>query len=141
MRVAVRVPTTQGMPSSRETMAAWDVMPPASVTIAAARRMSGTQSGEVIAATSTSPGSSLDDSPTVESTRTRPVAVPGLAPSPRSSGSRPGSGAFEEAGEGAEDVSADAATVLTLGSVVIGRVWVMKICPPAMANSMSCGAA
>src|SRR5674476_1055053 len=33
VRVAVRVPTTQGTPSSRETIAACDVMPPASVTV------------------------------------------------------------------------------------------------------------
>ena len=51
------VPTTQGTPSSRETIAAWQVMPPESVTIAAARRISGTQSGAVMCATSTSPPS------------------------------------------------------------------------------------
>ena len=33
-RVASPVPTTHGMPSSRETIAAWQVMPPESVTIA-----------------------------------------------------------------------------------------------------------
>ena len=54
--VAVRAPTTAGTPSSRETMAAWQVMPPPSVTRAAARRMVGTQSGLVIGATRTSPG-------------------------------------------------------------------------------------
>ena len=54
--VAVRVPTTQGTPSSRPTMAAWQVIPPPSVTTAAARRIVGTQSGCVIGATSTSPG-------------------------------------------------------------------------------------
>ncbi len=56
--VAVRVPTTHGMPSSRLTIAAWQVVPPLSVTTPAARRMVGTQSGEVIAATSTSPRTS-----------------------------------------------------------------------------------
>ena len=56
--VASPVPTTHGMPSSRETIAAWQVMPPESVTIAAARRMSGTQSGEVMCVTSTSPSRS-----------------------------------------------------------------------------------
>src|SRR6476659_7460955 len=58
VEVAVRVPTTQGIPSSRETIAACDVIPPASVTTAAARRINGTQSGEVIAATRISPGRS-----------------------------------------------------------------------------------
>ena len=38
-----------GCPSSRETIAAWHVMPPESVAIAAARRINGTQSGAVIA--------------------------------------------------------------------------------------------
>jgi hypothetical protein len=52
------VPTTQGIASSRETMAAWHVMPPESVTIAAARRISGTQSGAVMCVTSTSPAAS-----------------------------------------------------------------------------------
>ena len=46
--VASAVPTTQGMPSSRETIAAWQVIPPESVTIAAERRISGTQSGAVM---------------------------------------------------------------------------------------------
>ena len=46
--VALRAPTTAGTPSSRETMAAWQVMPPPSVTMAAARRMVGTQSGLVM---------------------------------------------------------------------------------------------
>ena len=49
--VAGRAPTMHGMPSSRDTIAACEVMPPASVTIAAARRMIGTQSGEVMVVT------------------------------------------------------------------------------------------
>ena len=59
LRVASPVPTTHGMPSSRETIAAWQVMPPESVTIAAARRISGSQSGEVMCVTSTSPSPRL----------------------------------------------------------------------------------
>ena len=39
---APSAPTTQGMPSSRLTMAAWEVRPPASVTMAAARFIAGT---------------------------------------------------------------------------------------------------
>ena len=50
------VPTTQGTPSSRLTMAAWQVRPPRLVTIAAAIFMVGSQSGSVMSATSTSPG-------------------------------------------------------------------------------------
>ena len=53
--VAPRAPTTAGSPISRLTMAAWQVRPPRSVTSAAARRRMGTQSGEVMGATSTSP--------------------------------------------------------------------------------------
>ena len=70
--VAVRVPTTQGTPSSRATMAVWQVMPPPSVTRAEARRMAGTQSGLVIGATSTSPSSRRDQSSGVSNTRTTP---------------------------------------------------------------------
>ena len=53
--VAFSVPTTQGMPSSRLTMAAWAVLPPRLVTMATARFMAGTKSGVVISATRTSP--------------------------------------------------------------------------------------
>ena len=56
-RVAVRVPTMHGTPNSRATIAAWHVMPPVSVTSAAARRMVGSQSGLVIWATRISPSS------------------------------------------------------------------------------------
>ena len=44
------------MPSSRATMAAWQVRPPCSVTMAAAVFITGSQSGVVVRATSTSPG-------------------------------------------------------------------------------------
>ena len=43
----VPVPTTAGMPSSRATIAAWQVLPPLSVTIAEAILMIGSQSGSV----------------------------------------------------------------------------------------------
>ncbi len=49
------VPTTQGVPSSLEMMAAWQVMPPSSVTIPAALLMAGTMSGMVILVTRMSP--------------------------------------------------------------------------------------
>src|SRR6516165_1159869 len=54
--VAPSAPTTAGRPSSRATMAAWQVRPPRLVTIAAAVFMTGSQSGLVASATSTSPG-------------------------------------------------------------------------------------
>ena len=49
------VPTTAGRPSSRLTMAAWQVRPPRLVTIAAAIFIVGSQSGSVLSVTSTSP--------------------------------------------------------------------------------------
>ncbi len=81
--VAVRAPTTAGTPSSRDTMAAWHVIPPPSVTTAAARRMTGTQSGLVIGATNTSPACSRSAWSGVRSTRTTPAARPADAARPR----------------------------------------------------------
>ena len=81
-RVASRAPTMQGIRSSRLTIAAWQVMPPESVTMPAARRMVGTQSGEVIGATKTSPACSCAPWSGVLSTRTLPLATPGEAPRP-----------------------------------------------------------
>ena len=95
--VAVPVPTRQGMPSSRETIAAWQVMPPESVTIAAARRISGTQSGAVMWVTSTSPSrsspaSASDGSPAPVRPRC-PARRRGRATAPgRRRGPWPGSG-------------------------------------------------
>ena len=54
--VASPQPTTAGMPSSRAMIAAWQVRPPRLVTIAAARFITGSQSGSVMSVTSTSPG-------------------------------------------------------------------------------------
>ena len=54
--VAFSAPTTAGTPSSRATMAAWQVRPPWSVTMAPAVFITGSQSGLVELATSTSPG-------------------------------------------------------------------------------------
>jgi len=50
------VPTTAVMPSSRAIIAAWQVRPPLSVTIAAAIFITGSQSGAVIFETRISPG-------------------------------------------------------------------------------------
>ena len=54
-RVALPEPTMQGMPNSRDTMAAWQVRPPRLVTMAAAIFMMGSQSGSVMSVTRTSP--------------------------------------------------------------------------------------
>ncbi len=53
---ASAAPTTAGMPSSRATIAAWQVRPPRSVTMPAEIFITGSQSGVVDSATSTSPG-------------------------------------------------------------------------------------
>ena len=53
--VPCSVPTTAGSPSSRLTMAAWQVRPPRLVTIAAAFFIVGSQSGSVLSVTRTSP--------------------------------------------------------------------------------------
>ena len=116
--VAVPEPTTAGMPSSRATIAAWQVMPPESVTIAAARRIIGTQSGAVMRATSTSP-SARSAAVREETMRTGPLAEPGAAPSPWRSTS-PAGGPWCR--------------------VVIGRACSIQSAPPSSkAHSVSCG--
>jgi hypothetical protein len=82
-RVAEPLPTTAGTPSSRETMAAWEVIPPSSVTIPAARFIAGTMSGIVISATMMSPSATWSRWSSLVTMRAGPEAIPGLAPSPR----------------------------------------------------------
>ena len=53
--VAVPVPTTAGNPYSRDTIAAWDMIPPMSVTAAQILEKIGAHAGDVTVATSTSP--------------------------------------------------------------------------------------
>ena len=62
--VALPVPTTAGIPNSRLTIAAWQVLPPLFVTIAAAVFMTGSQSGVVLCAIRISPGLKEDRSET-----------------------------------------------------------------------------
>jgi hypothetical protein len=82
IRVALPVPTMAGNPSSRLTIAACDVRPPWSVTIAAARFMIGSQSGSVISVTRISPSSNVPRSVGSFSLRTLPaaMALPMLTP-------------------------------------------------------------
>ena len=79
------------MPSSRETIAAWQVIPPVSVTTAPARRSSGTQSGVVVGATRISPSPMLAPAGSM-TIRAGPSARPGAAPSPRRRSSPAASG-------------------------------------------------
>ena len=69
------MPTTAGIPSSRAMIAAWQVRPPRSVTMALARFMIGSQSGSVMSATSTSPGWNSCMRSIVSSTRTGPAPI------------------------------------------------------------------
>src|SRR5687768_6106714 len=55
--VASEVPTTAGMPNSRETTAGWETVPPASVTRPLTLVKRTTQAGFVIRQTSMSPSS------------------------------------------------------------------------------------
>ncbi len=73
--VAWVAPTTAGMPSSRATMAAWQVRPPLSVITPAAIFMTGSQSGLVAGATRISPGLKVERSRAVAMRRVRPVAI------------------------------------------------------------------
>ena len=101
-------------------------MPPESVTIAAARRIRGTQSGAVMWVTRTSPAPSRAASDSSATSRTTPVALPGAAPRPRSSGS-PCGAPVSAGGVPPTDVT--------------GRDCSMKTSPSASkAHSVSCGA-
>ena len=73
--VAFPEPTIAGMPSSRETIAACEVLPPLSVTIAAAIFIIGSQSGSVISVIKTSPCLNLPISLTLKITRAFPIAI------------------------------------------------------------------
>ena len=73
--VASPQPTTAGMPSSRAMIAAWHVRPPRLVTIADARFITGSQSGSVMSATSTSPVSTRAISRMSRMTRAGPAPM------------------------------------------------------------------
>ena len=72
---ALPVPTTAGMPSSRETIAAWEVRPPFSVIIAEAIFIIGSQSGSVISVTKISPFWNSSNFLTSVIIRTLPLAI------------------------------------------------------------------
>lgn len=66
------------MRCSRATIAAWESAPPVSVTTAAAMPSKGVHAGSVNGQTRMSPGRTLAKSSGPRTTRTVPVAVPGL---------------------------------------------------------------
>ena len=83
--VATKVFTTQGLPNSLETIAAWQVMPPTSVTTATDFFIAVTKSTDVEGTTNTSPSFILDNSEMLLITLALPLALPGEAPKPQSS--------------------------------------------------------
>ncbi len=80
--VALPVPTTAGSLYSRDTIAAWDMIPPMSDTAAAIVPNTGVQLGEVTGATRISPGSRSPSRSTSRITRAGPSTVPGEPPKP-----------------------------------------------------------
>ena len=81
--VASPHPTTAGTPSSRAMIAAWQVRPPRLVTIAAARFITGSQSGSVISVISTSPSakSAIIERSVITRATPLPMRCPMLRPS------------------------------------------------------------
>ena len=73
--VPLPVPMMHGIPSSLETIAAWQVLPPLSVTIAEAILIIGSQSGSVLSVTSTSPFLKSDISNALSRTFTVPAPI------------------------------------------------------------------
>ena len=74
--VAIEVPTTAGIPNSRERTAGCEVVPPVSVTRPAIFVKSTTQAGFVIWQTRMSPSRTSSNSSTVRTTR----AIPSIRP-------------------------------------------------------------
>src|SRR5450759_4911855 len=74
--VAQPVPTTAGSPYSRDTMAAWDIIPPMSETAARILLKTGVQLGEVIVQTKISPSWIELMSSTLSTTLAGPSATP-----------------------------------------------------------------
>ena len=128
--VAFLVPTTAGVPSSRLTMAAWQVMPPSSVTMALTRRIAGTISGLVIFVTSMSPSLTALVSLMSRTITTRPLAMPGDAPCPSRSATPD---------DLSDLLSAPERGISGRRIVVIGLDWRMKRSPATIAHSTSCG--
>ena len=77
------VPVTAGRPYSRQTMAAWLIMPPMSVTVAAILPKIGPQDGAVTGATRISPCWTSESWAASVTTRAGPSTTPGEAAMPR----------------------------------------------------------
>ena len=77
------VPVTAGRPYSRQTIAAWLIMPPMSVTVALILPKIGPQDGAVTVATRISPCCTSESWSASVTTRARPSTTPGEAAMPR----------------------------------------------------------
>ena len=124
--VASPVPTTQGIPSSREIIDAWHVTPPSSVTIPLDLFIAGTISGVVIVVTIMSPSSILSNSAISKIILTLPEAIPGLAPRP-----------LTKTSPISEETSSTSST--TSPNVVIGLACNKNNSPFSNAHSVSIG--
>ena len=71
------VPTTQGILSSLEIIAAWHAIPPSSVTIALDLRIKGIRAGFVVTATRISPSLNSIFGLDVKTSLTLPLTFPG----------------------------------------------------------------
>src|ERR1022692_3015105 len=87
------VPVTAGRPYSRQTMAAWLIIPPTSVTVATILPKMGAQLGAVSGAIRTSPGRTSPIWSAPKMTRAGPSATTGDAPKPETEPSAPSSDA------------------------------------------------
>ncbi len=111
-------------------MAACEVRPPWSVTMAAARFMIGSQSGSVIPVTSTAPAGKRSSSTGLLSAQTAPAPIASPTAMPSTSRSP-------------VPVSRKRCSIVARrwDTTVSGRAWTMKISPewPSLAHSMSIG--
>src|ERR1035437_8878957 len=116
--VACPVPTTAGSPYSRQTIAAWLMTPPTSVTQALILAKAGAQEGEVVGATRISPSCNCPTSDTVLQTRARPSTMPGLPAKPLSSVMLSGSLTSCTADQSASDL------LVTPQSTMVNGSWI-----------------
>src|SRR5664280_824698 len=116
--VACPVPTTAGMPYSRQTIAAWLITPPTSVTQAPILANAGAHDGEVVGATRISPSSSCPTSLTVLHTRALPSMMPGLPAKPFNSVMVSGSFTSCTAAQSASDLLVTPQSTMVKGSLI-----------------------
>src|ERR1035437_5711543 len=128
--VACPVPTTAGSPYSRQTIAAWLMTPPTSVTQALILAKAGAQEGEVVGATRISPSCNCPTSDTVLQTRARPSTMPGLPAKPLSSVMLSGSLTSCTADQSASDL------LVTPQSTMVNGSWITSGAVPMAGGAL-----